>query len=73
MPVRLLDDMFGRFDNGARSDAIVVDELVRLPAVRNDAHREFMDFDAFGTHGVEHGIAHPAVCIMIFNRQELSL
>src|SRR5262249_49558238 len=73
MPVRLLDDVFCRFDNGAHSDAIVVDELVWFPAVRNGANGELMDSDALGLDGVEHGIAQSTMRIMIFNGQQSSV
>ena len=51
----------------------MVDELVRFAAVRDGPHGELMDSDAFGSDGVEHGIAQPAVCIMIFDRQQSSM
>jgi hypothetical protein len=35
----------------------MLDELVRFSAVRDGAHREFMDPDAFWPDRGEHGIA----------------
>jgi hypothetical protein len=41
--------------------------------MRDGAHGELMDADAFGSDRVEHGVANSAVCIMILDREEAPL
>src|SRR5215467_12641557 len=67
--VCLLDDVFSRFDNGSSSDAIVIDEFFRLSAVRDGSHRKLMHADPFSSDSIEHGIAQPTMCIVVFNRK----
>ena len=65
--------LFGCFDNRACSDAKVVDEFVRLPAVRDRANGELMHLDTFGSDRAKHRIPEAAVCIMIFNGEDAPL
>ena len=69
----LFCDLFGCFDNRSCSDAKVVDEFVRLPAVWNRANGELMHLDAFGSDRAEDCIPEPAVRIMIFNGEDAPL
>src|SRR5215831_5333013 len=68
--VRLLDDVFSRFDNGSRSDAIVVNEFVRFSAMGNRPHCQLMNLDAFRTDRIEDSIAESPMCIVVFNRKD---
>lgn len=66
----LFRDSFGCFDNRSGPDAEVVDEFVRLPAVRDRANGELMYFDAFGPDRTEHRIAEATMRIMILDGKE---
>ena len=66
----LFCDLFSCFDNRSRSDAKVVDEFVRLPAVWDRANRKLMHLDTFGSDRAEHRISEATVRIMIFNGED---
>ena len=66
----LFCDLLRCFDNRSRSDAKVVDEFVRLAAVRDRANRKLMHLDAFGSDRAEHRITESTVRIMIFDGEE---
>ena len=66
----LFRDSFGCFDNRSGPDAEVVDEFVRLPAVRDRANGELMHLDAFGPDRTEHRIAEATMRIMILDGKE---
>ena len=69
----LFRDSFGCFDNRSGPDAEVVDEFVRLPAVRDRANGELMHLDAFGPDRTEHRIAEATMRIMILDGEEPAL
>ena len=69
----LFRDLFDCLDNRSGSDAKVVDEFVRLPAVWDRADGELMHLDAFWSDRAEHSIPEAAVGIMIFNGEDASL
>lgn len=56
-------------DNGSRTEPEMIDEFVRLPAVRNLAHRDLLNPHAFASDGSQHRIAKPAMSIMILDRE----
>ncbi len=66
----LLDDLLGRFDNRSCSDAKVIHEFVRLPAVGNGPNREFVDLHAFRSDRIKDGVAQPSVSVMILYGEE---
>ena len=69
----LFRDSFGCFDNRSRSDAKVVDEFVRLAAVRDRANRKLMYFNTFWSDRAEHRITKATMRIMIFNGKDAPL
>ncbi len=69
----LFCDLFGCFDNRPCSNAKVVNEFVRLPAMWDRANGELMHLDAFGSDRTEHSIPEAAVRIMIFNGEDAPL
>ena len=66
----LFRDSFGCFDNRSCSNAKVIDEFVRLPAVWDRANRKLMHLDTFGSDRAEHRISKSTVRIMIFDGEE---
>jgi len=73
VPEGLLYDLFNCFDNRPRSDAKVVDEFVRLPAMWDRANCKLMHLNAFWSDRAEHCISETAVRIVIFNREDAPL
>ena len=69
----LFRDSFGCFDNRSCSNAKVVDEFVRFPAVWDRANRKLMHLDAFRPNRAEHCISETAVRIVIFNGEDAPL
>ena len=69
----LFRDSFGCFDNRSCSDAKVIDQLVRLPAVWDRANSKLMHFNAFWSNRAEHRISKAAVRIMILNGEDAPL